>query len=120
MQEALDAISEVQEALKEFGSDMVLNKVTLGAYDPTAGSSETITPVNIKAIVNSSPSSMALAKSKDDDVLKDYEFSIMTYTDQGIDKEDKIIFNGDEYDILLVIPSILQNNIIKYEVLIKT
>jgi len=119
MQEALDAIEDIKEALNEYGSDMVLNVIEKGEYNPTSGASKTVTPVNIKSIINKQPSSFAQAKADEDNKLKAYEFSITTYTDQDIDKDDNIEFNGSKYDILIIIPSILQNTIIKYEILIK-
>jgi len=119
MQEALDAIADIKEALQDVGSDITFNQIEKGAYDVATGSAKTVTPVLLKAFVNSKPSTFAQAKANDDDILKDYQFSITTYTELDIDKNDTILFNGNEYEILLIVPSFLQNIAIKYEILIK-
>jgi len=113
MNEAQEAIKEIQLALNEFGSDVIYRKIVQGAYNPTTGATtQTITDTNTKAFINaqaSEPTQRAYGT--------DYEKAFMIYLQQPPDLNCKIVFQTKVYNIVYVAPSTLQNIDFKYEIL---
>ena len=113
MQEALDAIDDIVEALEEFGTAIKLRTIVSTGYDPMTGSTgETITDTTLKAIIKSEAS-----ESTERAFNSDYELSIMFYSTVEPTKSHKIVLGTDVYNILYVSKSILQGVTFKYEVL---
>ena len=112
MTDAQIAINEIKKALNEYGTDIVLRKVTQDGYDPLTGESITVSDYDLKAFVSN-------VKADDVEVIGDYEMSLMFYTELEVTKKDEIVYNGNIYKIIFVKPTILQNTVIKYEVFVK-
>lgn len=113
MQDALDAIADITEALEEYGTAIKLRTITAGTYNPMTGmTGETITDTTLKAIIKSEAS-----ESTERAFKSDYELSIMFYSTVEPTKSHKIVVGTAVYNILYVSKSILQGVTFKYEVL---
>lgn len=114
--DALDAIKDIKEAVEEYGSDIILVKLTEGGYDPYTGPIETREETPTKAIIKSTTSNESLAKAVDT-----YELSIMVYSDIDITIDNLINFRGNDYKIVPkgLDSKILQNETLLYELLVK-
>ena len=113
MNDAQSAILDIKSALDEFGSSIIFRKVTQGVYNPLTGLTDTYSDESLKAFINKNASEATQRAFSND-----YERSITFYTESIPTKQDKIVFNNEEYKILYVSPTILQDTILKYEVLI--
>jgi len=111
--EALEAIKEIQLALSQYGSDITFRSVTKGTYDPLTGdTTDTIVDIPTKAFIQSQASEATQRAFNGD-----YEVSFFTYLSSKPDKDDKIIYQSETYNIVYIAPTTLQNLNIKYEIL---
>lgn len=113
MKDALDAIKTIKEEFAVYGSDITLRTVTQGAYDPMTGVTTTTTDTALKAIIKSE-ATLQTERA----FTGDYESSVMFYSASEPTKTDKILIDGDTYNIVYIAKTILQNVTIKYELLI--
>lgn len=111
MSEATDAILDIKEALQEFGTDIVFQKITAGAYSPT-GTTTTKVETNTKALIKKQAT-----KETQRAFLGDYEIAFMLYLNFIPTKADKIKYKNEVYNIVYVATSTLQNADMKYEIL---
>lgn len=124
MTDAQSAVIDIQDALSEFGSVITLHKVVFGTYDPATGvAAETITTTNIKAIVTKWASEHVAnafkMQSEIEGTTSSYELALMLYHTEPIEKGWRVVFRGDTYEVIFVMPSILQDTIYKYDILVK-
>lgn len=112
MSEALSAIEDIKAALNEYGSDIILNIVTKGVYDPVLGdTANVITPNNVKAIVDN----YNRQEIQDPNIhIKDKKFTF--YFSDPIGYEDEIVFQGQTYSIERVDKKIFQNEKLLYTI----
>lgn len=116
MNDAQSAIIDIQDALAEYGSNVTLNQITVGAYNPSTGeTTNTTVSTALKAIIK---------KIASEDVLREYKeaytYSLMLYHTSAIERLDTITIAGITYQVVFVSPMILQDIPIKYEVLVKS
>ena len=120
MSEATDAILDIKEALQEFGTDIIFQKITPGTYSP-AGTTTTKVETNTKALIKKQASQRvenAFAYlSKIEGVSSSYEVVFTIYLPFEPTKKDKIVYKGLAYTILYVDSTVLQNETLKYEIL---
>lgn len=110
MSEALEAIEDIKQALNDYGTDILLGKVTKGVYDPVAGEEPVSTSqIPIKAFVGSYSSQELM---NPDIRATDKKFTL--YYADGITYDDKIIFEGKIHHIVNIDPQILQNETLKF------
>ena len=110
MSEATDAIIDIQEALEEYGSDIVLKSVTEGAYNPVTGeTTDTVVTTNLKAIIKDFAGEELI---NDSIGVKDLKF--MIYFASEIKYTDTITFDSKVYKILNIDKTILQNTNLLY------
>ena len=120
MNDALNAIKDIKKAIIDYGSDITLNKIVAGTYNPQTGTtSGTITSYPMKAIVKRN-ATVSLERSIANNVtVNTYELSILLYHTEEPKKDWKVIYKGNTYTILYVSPTVLQNSNLIYELLIK-
>ena len=111
MSEATDAIIDIQEALEEYGSDIVLKSVTTeGTYNPATGeTTDTVVTTNLKAIIKDFAGEELI---NDSIGVKDLKF--MIYFASEIKYTDTITFDSKVYKILNIDKTILQNTNLLY------
>jgi len=114
MSDATDAIVDVVEALDEYGTDIVLRTVTEDSYNPHTGPTNSNVDKPLKAFIKEFAShQLSQQFSKDT-----YDLAISTYDTSAITKTHKILYGGQEYNIVYVSSKVLQNETIIYELLI--
>ena len=120
MNDALNAIKDIKKAIIDYGSDITLNKIVGGTYNPQTGTtSGTTTSYPMKAIVKRN-ATVSLERSIANNVtVNTYELSILLYHTEEPKKDWKVIYKGNTYTILYVSPTVLQNSNLIYELLIK-
>lgn len=113
MNEALDAVKEIQSALSEHGSDITYRKIEQETYNPMTGeTTQTITDTNTKAFIKKQATEATQRAYGED-----YEVSFIFHLQEPPDKKGKVIFRGETYNIVYIAPSTLQNTDFKYEIL---
>ena len=121
MSDALEAIEDIKEALAEFGSSIVIKKETSEVRDSYGN---IITPadyvnINTKALIGNQATDKLLSKLTDDQ-KNSYSLSLRLYTTELINKEDyQIEFRSKDYEIFMIDETILQDETLLYEVLLK-
>ena len=124
MNDALNAIKDIKKAIIDYGSDITLNKIVAGTYNPQTGTtSNGTTSYPMKAIVKSQAtekSQNALEYvSRIENSISAYTLSVLLYHTEEPKKDWKVIYKGNTYTILYVSPTVLQNSNLIYELLIK-
>jgi len=112
MSDATDAIIDIQEALLEYGSDIILKKVTKGTYDPDTGEdTASITDIPMQAL----PRNYNRKEMEDPNVhIKDKEFRL--YYNGEIDYDDKIEYKGKIYSLERIDTKDFQNEELLYTI----
>lgn len=122
MNDAQLAIIDIKQALEDYGSDIKIRTITKGSladYDPrNPTSGETKIDVSTKAIVRTQ-ATKDLAVTMPQDLINNYETSMVLYSDTNITKENKIVFEGLVKEIVYINKKMLQNTTISYELLVK-
>ena len=122
MTEAQSAIIDIQDALAEYGSTITFKKASQGTYNPNSGAVDTYEDVELKAIVRREATERVVNAFQDLSKIENseasYDIALMFYHTEKPTKKDRISFNGDIYKIKYVSSTILQDAVIKYEVLI--
>ena len=119
--DALLAIADIKAALNEFGSSIVIKKETSEVRDSYGN---IITPadyvnINTKALIGNQATDKLLSKLTDDQ-KNSYSLSLRLYTTESINKEDyQIEFRSKDYEIFMIDETILQDETLLYEVLLK-
>lgn len=118
MSEALKAIEDIKKEFEIYGSDVTLNKIVNGAYDPDIGDyTTTVTTIPVKAMISST------ASYKMNELLLQsnaaYDMAIKFYHDEEITKDWSVAFDGDTYNIVRIEKKILQDVTMLYEVAVK-
>lgn len=115
MSVALDAITDIQEALDEYGSTITLNIPSNSTYNPATGE-YTATTANeaLKAFIKRVDADN-ITKNANELYVGDIEF--MFYTTTAFTEEATITFNSKEYKILGKTFKFLQDNVLAYEVI---
>jgi hypothetical protein len=110
MSDALEAIDDIVEALDEYGTDITLNIITEGTYNPATGSTTDVTTaVTTKAFIsNYQDESQTNTEIKDDDV----KFTL--YYNGAIKSTDTILYNSKVHKIQSIVPKVLQNENLMY------
>lgn len=119
MSEATEAISEISEALAEYGSDINLIQVVEGEYDPITGETskvDLITPM--KAFLPNKATSSVISNSQIV-TTSSYDIIFQIYHDEEITESWEIEYKDDTYEIVLIDSTVLQNETLLYEVVAK-
>ena len=119
MSEATEAILDIQEALAEYGSDIVLIEIIEGDYDPISGDVlkvEVLTPT--KAFLPSKMTSSLLSNSQIV-TTSSFDMVFQLYHNGTIDKSWEIEYNNHNYEIVLIDSTVLQNETLIYEIVAK-
>ena len=121
MTDAELAVVDIAEAYEEYGSNIILIKSTNEIRDRRGILITPATVLNIpkKAMIGTFATDKLLKKLTSDQ-LKSYSLSVRFQTTEDINDIDyKIKFLNSTYNIFLIDKKILQNTILKYEVLLK-
>ena len=121
MSEATETIVDIQEALAEYGSSIIIKKSVSEVRDAygVVTTAATATTENTKAFIGRYATSMLLSKLTDDQ-KQSYELSLRFYTTSVLNKEDYIIsFKSSDYNIVIIDSKIFQDETLLYEVLVK-
>jgi hypothetical protein len=121
MSEATEVITDIQEALTEYGSSIIIKKSVSEVRDAygVVTTAATATTENTKAFIGRYATSMLLSKLTDDQ-KQSYELSLRFYTTSVLNKEDYIIsFKSSDYNIVIIDSKIFQDETLLYEVLVK-
>ena len=121
MSEATEVITDIQEALTEYGSSIIIKKSVNEVRDAygVVTTAATATTENTKAFVGRYATSQLLSKLTDDQ-KQSYELSLRFYTTSVLNKEDYTIsFKSSDYNIVIIDSKILQDETLLYEVLVK-
>ena len=112
MSDATDAVLDIISAINEYGSSIVLNTITIGAYDPLTGeTTNTVINTPIKAI----PRAYDSQELQNTDIsINDLNF--MFYHDGEISYTDKITFSGKTYNLLNIDKKIFQDVTLVYQI----
>ena len=126
MSDSTDAIKDILEAIEEYGSDIAIitqaQDIPFGDpfYDyDNADNNKGVETVSdtFKAIIKSEASS-SLA-NQPESVVGKYNLAITFYTTIPFNRNDnKILYNGERYEITYISKKVLQNLTISYEVLV--
>lgn len=110
MTDAQEAIIDVEEAIEEFGSTIVLNLVDKGEYDPNTGDyATTTTSVPMKALIQN----YTVDELNRDDVgLDDVKFKL--YYNASIENPCTVEYNGKTHKIISISSMVLQDLTIIY------
>ena len=114
MSEATEAILDIVEALNEYGTSISLRSVSENSYDPYTGASTTEVDTGLKAFISLEASrvvSQQFAKHT-------YDLALKTFHTEKITKADKIVYDGEVYNIVYVSSKVLQDTTLLYELLI--
>ena len=121
MTDAELAVVDIAEAYEEYGSNIILIKSTNEIRDRRGILITPATVLNIpkKAMIGTFATDKLLKKLTSDQ-LKSYSLSVRFQTTEDLNDIDyKIKFLNSTYNIFLIDKKILQNTILKYEVLLK-
>ena len=122
MSEALDAITDIQAELLEYGTNISIRTYTEGSYNSYTGSIETYTDVPTKAFIQSVSTGQvlnSLMQNLASTTIGDYDLTVKCCSSSVIDKSHKIIYNLEEYNIMYVNSKVLQDTTLIYEILIR-
>lgn len=110
MSEALEAITDIKQALNDYGSDITIKINVEGVFDPIEGEGlPSITNVVTKAFVSNYSSKELI---NPDIKITDTKFTL--YYDGDLTYEDTIVFSGKTYSFENIDKQILQNETLKY------
>lgn len=126
MSDATDAINDILEATEEYGSDIAIitqaQDIPFGDpsydYDNSDNNKgvETVSDT-FKAIIKSEASTNL--SNQPESVVGKYNLAITLYTTIPFNRNDnKILYNGERYEITYISKKVLQNLTISYEVLV--
>ena len=111
MTDAQEAVIDIVEALTEHGSDVTINVVTEGVYDPSTGTkTKTTVSTNTKAL----PRNYNSDELSDKIFVTDMEFRL--YFSGTIAYKDTITYQSKTYTIMNIYKKVLQNTLIMYTV----
>ena len=113
--DALEAITDLQEALEEFGSDIDIVTFTVGAYVP--GQPEVL--IRNEQPVQAIPSTLSSNENLNNLVEK-YEVAFKIDPTYLIDEDTIIAYKGKDYKIPPkgFTEKVLQNTVIMYEIVV--
>lgn len=114
MSEAAEAIGDIVEALNEYGTSITLRTISEDSYDPYTGTATTEVDTDLKAFISLEASrvvSQQFAKNT-------YDLALKTFHTEKITKSNKIVYNGEVYNITYVSSKVLQDTTLLYELLI--
>lgn len=116
MQDALEAIEDIKEALVTDGSSIEILTITEPVYDPYNPQEGTTVATPTKAFIATQSSNETLNKMVDS-----YEMSIKFFSDTPITLQNQIRFRDEDYEIVPkgLDEKIYQDLTILYEALIK-
>ena len=121
MSEATETIVDIQEALAEYGSSIIIKKSVnevRNAYGVVT-TAATSTTENTKAFIKRYATNNIFMKLYQD-FINSYDLSIRLYTSQIINKEEYTIsYQSQIYNIVDIEKKILQDEIIYYDLLVK-
>ena len=121
--DATEAIQDIIEAIEEYGSTIRIATETESGYDPYTGATYSTTYEDTKAIISSLATQRVQEAfqniSKIEGVISAYDLSIKLYTTTELTKANKIVYDGNTYEITFISDKILQDTRIIYELLIK-
>lgn len=121
MNDAQSAIVDIQDALTEYGTDITLNTITIGAYNPiTDTTTSTTVSTAMKALIKNSATQHTAEVFKLQNPTSSYDYSLIFYSTIEPEINDTVTISGKTFKIVFVDKMILQNIIIKYEVLVKS
>ena len=121
MSEATEVITDIQEALTEYGSSIIIKKSVNEVRDAYGAvtTAATSTTENTKAFIKRYATNNIFMKLYQD-FINSYELSIRLYTSQIINKEEYTIsYQSQIYNIVDIEKKILQDEIIYYDLLVK-
>jgi len=120
MNDADEAIIDIIEAIEEYGSTIQIVTLTkVVPYNPYKGEEYTETIVDTKALISNEATSKVNDNFIANNINSSYDLSIKIYSDIVITKSNKIIFDGNTYEISYVSSKILQDTTLIYELLIR-
>jgi len=112
MSDATDAIADIQEAVLEYGSSIILNTIVKGAYDPAEGEGpDIITPHPMKSLIND-----YTTKELENDNIRITDIKFRFYYAGAIGYDDQIIFDGKTYSLENIDKKILQDENLIYTI----
>jgi len=112
--EALSLKAEIAKTLIEQGTSVTYRTVTQGVYNPLTGMAETTSDATINAHI-----ARSATRATERVFTGDYERSLTIQMNTEPSKKDKIVYGGDEYNIVFIAPVIIDGITIKHEVLIQ-
>jgi hypothetical protein len=121
MSEATETIVDIQEALAEYGSSIIIKKSVNEVRDAygVVTTAATSTTENTKAFIKRYATNNIFMKLYQD-FINSYDLSIRLYTSQIINKEEYTIsYQSQIYNIVDIEKKILQDEIIYYDLLVK-
>jgi hypothetical protein len=121
MSEATETIVDIQEALAEYGSSIIIKKSVNEVRDAYGAvtTAATSTTENTKAFIKRYATNNIFMKLYQD-FINSYDLSIRLYTSQIINKEEYTIsYQSQIYNIVDIEKKILQDEIIYYDLLVK-
>ena len=119
MTDTQSAVIDIQAALAEYGSSITFNKVTTGTYNPASGGTQTTVATPTKAFITKYASTELTAIIANDVTLNAFSLVAAFYYNGVVTKGDTITFRGETFAISYVYPTYLQDQVIKYEVLLQ-
>jgi len=112
MSDATDVINDIQEAIDEYGSDIILNIITIGGYDPIEGEgSDTPTPHNLASLIAD-----YTTKELESPNIHVNDIKFRFYYNGEIGYDDQIVFGGKTYSLENIDKQILQNENLIYTI----
>ena len=121
MDDAQLAIEDIKQAMKEYGSNVTIEKSTDEVRDSYGNviTPATTVETNLKALIASRAADENLSKLTKDE-KQSYNLSIRFYTTKPINKQDyTVAYNGETYQIVNIFEKVLQNTVLIYEILVK-
>ena len=119
MSDATEAIQDIIEAIEEYGSTIRIATETETGYDPYTGATYSTTYEDTKAVISKHASKSMSEVMEANRITSAYDLSIKLYTTTELTKANKIVYDGDTYEITFISDKILQDTRIIYELLIK-
>jgi hypothetical protein len=120
MNDAQSAIIDIKDALAEYGSDVTLNTITVGAYNPiTDTTTSTTVSTPMKALIKHSATAKTAESFRLQNPTSSYDYALMLYSTIEPEINDTVTIGSGVFNIVFVDKLILQNTIIKFEVLVK-
>ena len=105
----------VLQTINDFGSDAILKSETTSTYDPATGTSTTTESEKTLKVIVEAYTAMEMIG----DVLSGDLKVMIPNVDVVPTIKDKIIFNGLIYNIINIEPSILQNEVLYYQLQVR-